>query len=243
MDTEKKITTKRAAKKTTAKRARKTTKKATTKKTVTPKVQAMTPPVSVTQVPSEPESSRQFTKTPVNNKYNMETGNINQRPVRKSGKGMMVKVILGLVVVALIAGGLYYRNYNSPEAEQARIEKENKDMLAEIGERMLLPQEEPVIYNIEDPALLASQQPFFTGSVEGDRLILFPQTAKAVIWSPERKVIVNVGPITFDNTVANEGVEQQPAPTTVPKNNDPIPVEPDGGIGDGAAPLDQVLSE
>ncbi|MCU0660002.1 MAG: hypothetical protein MUD00_00045 [Candidatus Pacebacteria bacterium] len=40
---------------------------------------------------------------------------------------------------------------------------------------------------------------FFKGAQKGDKLVVFPTTGKAIIYSPERDIIVNVGPVTFDN--------------------------------------------
>lgn len=102
-----------------------------------------------------------------------------------------------LVLAACVIGGLlYYRSYTSPEAEAARLEAKNRQLIETVGKRMLLPAgETPVIYQIDDPALLIAEQPFFVGSEKGDRLLIYPQSARAIIWSPSRKRIVNAGPL------------------------------------------------
>ncbi|MEI9966550.1 MAG: hypothetical protein WDN67_02790 [Candidatus Moraniibacteriota bacterium] len=47
-----------------------------------------------------------------------------------------------------------------------------------------------------------SRPTLFTGSIDGDQLLVFPESRKAIIWSPTRKIIVNAGPIQ-DNMAAN----------------------------------------
>jgi hypothetical protein len=69
---------------------------------------------------------------------------------------------------------------------------------------MALPEGSPTVFNIEDPEKLQGQQAFFKGSEKGDQLVVFSESAKAIIYSPSRNIIVNAGPVTFDSDPAAE---------------------------------------
>lgn len=64
---------------------------------------------------------------------------------------------------------------------------------------MLLPEEEPVVATIIDSAFLATQSAFYAQAQNGDKLVIYPQAQKAFVYSPERNIIVNSGPLVLDN--------------------------------------------
>lgn len=118
-------------------------------------------------------------------------------------------LILGVAFVILVmvatGGYLAYRAYATPDdandisSEQAA--KETQALLERVGTLILLPADEtPVIYEVNDPAILISQQPFFAGAAQGDKLIIYPNAVKAILYSPSKHVLINVGPITFNES-------------------------------------------
>jgi hypothetical protein len=120
-----------------------------------------------------------------------------KRPKMK--KGVLIFIVGFLLGALLVVGFVYYRapqvfSLRTPE-EQARL-----DVLAtvkEVGKLMILPtNEEPTVLDITDPQSLIAQQPFFTGSIAGDKLLVYKTTARAIVYSPSRNLIVNVGPVT-----------------------------------------------
>ncbi|OGG41604.1 hypothetical protein A2837_00410 [Candidatus Kaiserbacteria bacterium RIFCSPHIGHO2_01_FULL_46_22] len=137
------------------------------------------------------------------------------------------RIFVVLLLLLVIISGIFFahRSYFNPEAvanrEAERQKAENEELIEEVGKLMILPQEEPLIYQIDDPELLMSEQPFFVGAEEGDKLIVYPNAAKAIIYSQTRKMIVNVGPVTFDEgQVSNVRIEPSSPPppaTTSPQ--------------------------
>lgn len=83
---------------------------------------------------------------------------------------------------------------------KASPEQQTKNTLAAVGALMVLPVDEaPTIFNVSDSSALKQQQNFFANAENGDVLIVYPKSTKAIIYSPSRNIIVNVGPITFDD--------------------------------------------
>lgn len=109
--------------------------------------------------------------------------------------------IFALALVGILAfGGFHFLNKLTPE-EQAR--KELGAAVVAVEKLMILPQgDEPVLATVTDADALTKQQAFFAGAVNGDQLLLFPRNLKAVLYSPSRKMIVNVGPIQQQPSVA-----------------------------------------
>lgn len=135
-----------------------------------------------------------------------------------------VWVIVGLVIAGLIAALLYtYFYFTSDEYREKAAAKEVAELVAEIGTKMILPVgEEPAIFDITDPAQLASQQAFFVDAEQGDKLLVYSTTAKAIIYSPSRGLIVNVGPVTFDEKGVGSALEGAVPATSTTKASQPV---------------------
>lgn len=75
---------------------------------------------------------------------------------------------------------------------------------------MFLPEEDPTIATITDAENLIQQQPFYAGAQNGDKLLIFPNAKKAIIYSEARDKLINVGPIYFN---ANKAADESEATT------------------------------
>ncbi len=135
---------------------------------------------------------------------------------RTPKRSMLAIALIG----ALAVGGYYF--FDKPTQEE-RARKELAAAVAAAGKLIILPQgDEPVLATVTDAATLTKQQAFFTGAVNGDQLLLFPRNLKAVIYSPSRKMIVNVGPIQQQPAVA-AGDSQPPISNSRTNSNNQIP--------------------
>jgi hypothetical protein len=137
------------------------------------------------------------------------------RPKKKSGLGLIVLVVV-LLVLALAGwyGYDYYRtNYGT---DKAKADYEIQKTVAAVSKLIVLPTgETPVLATVKDPVALAKQQNFFQGASEGDKLLIYQQARKAIIYSPTLNKIVNVGPVVYDQNATKAVTEQTPvAPTT-----------------------------
>lgn len=105
--------------------------------------------------------------------------------------------IIAFIVVLLTISIIGYVAFSKTDAERA--EKEVQTLIADVSELILLPQNEvPLIYTIDDPDFLRIQQPFFADATKGDILLVYPAAVKAIIYSPERNIIVNVGVVSTE---------------------------------------------
>jgi len=156
-----------------------------------------------------------------------ETVNLSSEKVSIKKKGWIVKVIILILVLVLGYGG--WRFYESKKGgpafggavggdnasttaqSQAEIEKAIKDLEDKIGKLIILPNETPTVATILDAKKLIAEQPFYAGAENGDQLLVYPKSQKAIIYSPSRNVLVNVGPVYFNNASSTES-ETTPNP-------------------------------
>ncbi len=97
----------------------------------------------------------------------------------------------------------FYKELNilqSPQLQAAQVKEEIDQLTAKIGKLMVLPAgEAPVVATVNDAKTLASQQAFYKDAVNGDKLLIYTVAQKAILYSPSRNLIVNVGPFISSN--------------------------------------------
>lgn len=125
----------------------------------------------------------------------------------------IVVAFLFLVLFAGLAGlgYLYWQTrqqlayLSSPEGQEELARREAEEVLARLGELVVLPDEQdPIIATITDQEVLAAESVFYADAVNGDRLIIFPQAQRAYIYSPTRHRVVNIGPLAIEDEASLE---------------------------------------
>jgi len=110
-------------------------------------------------------------------------------------------ITLVLLVIALAGAGSAYYFYNQFEQlkqnPQALTDKENTTLVAKLGELMVLPQnEQPTIATVADPSKL-KDQPFFANAKTGDRVFIYTNAKKAILYDETNNKIIEVAPINI----------------------------------------------
>jgi len=137
----------------------------------------------------------------------------------------VVIIIVG-IIIGILGTFAYIQMFGIPsqkvlqnisKAEEAKVLQE---IVEKVSKLIVLPNgEEPVMATITDAAALVKEQPFYAGSQNGDVVLMYQKALKALIYSPERNIIVNVGPITpqDDAQVEEKAPVQTKATTTEAK--------------------------
>jgi hypothetical protein len=150
---------------------------------------------------------------------------INESDAR-TGSGWLFKIIILLILIALGYGGWkYYVSKSSPalpvdqsaqtagtapvdKATQAQIEKDTQELLAKVGKLIILPDEQPTFATVLDAKKLIAEQPFYAGAENGDQLLIYQKAQKAILYSPTKNILVNVGPVYFNNATATPATKK-----------------------------------
>lgn len=183
---------------------------------------------------------------------NADEAQANQGDPRKSALSMSIymsiagymkrKKFLAIAIIIIVAlgYGVYDKYFHLTDEEIAK--KELAAAIVDISDLIILPQgDEPVLATVTDAEALIKQQAFFSGSVNGDQLLLFPKNMKAVIYSPTRNIIVNAGPI--EQQAQNQEAQIQNTNAGNPQSSAPLSVEVRNGTsktGYAATVADQI---
>jgi hypothetical protein len=119
---------------------------------------------------------------------------------RKSGAGSIVLIILFLLVVLASGAAVYfYRQMSAIRDNPQKVAQEEVDKAVErVGVLMVLPEEQPTLATVNDPARLANQ-PFFSKAKTGDQVLIYPNAQKAILYDPVANKIIDVAPINIGN--------------------------------------------
>jgi hypothetical protein len=131
---------------------------------------------------------------------------------------VLIGALALFLIIAAAAGGFLFYNYQASQSELRKL-KENpqtvarqeiKDVATKIGALMELPKnEEPTLATVTDINRLKNQQ-FFAQAVNGDKVLIYTQSSKAILYRPQTNKIIEVASV-------NLGQNQAQAQAQTPK--------------------------
>jgi len=129
-------------------------------------------------------------------------------------------ILIVLVLAALIglssAGYFYYQlgttkgffwSKNSPAAAQKREQEVVAKLVSEVGKLMELPSNEtPTVATVTDVNKLKAEA-FFQNAKNGDKVLIYQNAKKVILYNPVAKKIVNVGPFSTGGNQATPSAQ------------------------------------
>lgn len=99
-------------------------------------------------------------------------------------------IMAALLIIALgLAAYFAYRSFWSPEAQKRR---EVSKWVELVGERAWLPAgERPTVATVTNQEKL-DDQPFFRSARNGDKMLIYPQAARAYLYRPSTGKIIDI---------------------------------------------------
>jgi hypothetical protein len=142
-------------------------------------------------------------------------------PPKPEQKGKSKKSRIAFAVLFIVALISLYQNfrfwnqlkgYNNP---QVSTKDDVKKTLDQVGKLLVLPSDEtPTIATVSDLSQLKSQ-PFFANAQVGDKVIIYSNNHKAILWRPSDNKLVEVAPLTVNSGQSNEVQNNQSQSATV----------------------------
>ena len=126
-------------------------------------------------------------------------------------------LVLGFIA-ALIGAGYFYNQYR--EVTGKNNEAATKRLVKKISKFMILPTGLPTLATVTDKSKLASQ-PFFKNAENGDKVLIYPEVQKVILYRPQSGKVVEVATA---QTIVNTN-EQQQALSTQPNIVTPTQVQ------------------
>lgn len=123
-----------------------------------------------------------------------------QRPV--------IIVLFSILLIAAVGSSLYFYSKYQSLSKQSNTKEDTAVTLAAVGKLMMLPEgETPTVASVADAEKLRDQ-PFFTGAMNGDKVLLYTEAKKAILYRPSTNKIVDVAPITVNATASASSAAQ-----------------------------------
>jgi hypothetical protein len=166
-------------------------------------------------------------------KITSEKKNEDIEKVEIDGKNLRIKfkfskkhavIIVSLVLLALIPSFYFYNQYQSTkdllQNPKSQTAAQTKALVDAVGKLMELPtNEQPKLATVTDVTQLAGQS-FFAHAKNGDKVLIYTQAGKAILYRESANKIIEVAPV---NTSAGAGtspqvqVQQSVSPTQSPQ--------------------------
>ncbi len=107
-----------------------------------------------------------------------------------------------LLFLASSASGIYFYTQWKKAVTIPDTTEEIEEVTSVLAGFMELPQgEDPTIATVVDREKL-QDQPFFLNAQNGDRVVIYTNAKKAILYRPSTKKVIEVAPIYFDETGA-----------------------------------------
>lgn len=122
--------------------------------------------------------------------------------VKREGAKKSIFVILSILFILFItatAGAAYFFEKYSAlrENPQQIAEEEAQKVVAKIGELIILPEgETPTVATVIDAERL-KDQPFFARAQNGDRVVIYTNAQKVILYRPAEHKLIEVAPLNI----------------------------------------------
>lgn len=128
--------------------------------------------------------------------------------------------IIALIAIALLVlAGFFYYKYSQARKEVSRLsnpqeaaKSEAIRLRDEVGQIYQVPDEVPTVATVVDASKLKNQT-FFANAENGDRVLMFTQAKKAILYRPSTKKIIEVAPINLGNQTSQNSTSNQQGQT------------------------------
>ena len=108
-----------------------------------------------------------------------------------------------IALVAVVFGAYFFYQWNLlRQNPQAVAQAEVADLVAKVGKLVVLPTgETPTIATVSDLTAL-KDQPFFVNAQKGDKVLIYAQAKKAILYSVTLNKIIDVAPLNIGTQAA-----------------------------------------
>ncbi len=110
--------------------------------------------------------------------------------------------VLFLAIVSSVGWVTTYSKYKVLKNPEIATQEELKEIISRVERFMVLPQDEtPTLATVSDPEKLR-EQPFFANAQIGDKVLIYSQSRKAILWRPSSGKIIELSSVTPSETTS-----------------------------------------
>ncbi len=115
-------------------------------------------------------------------------------------KQNLIRIVIPIIaIVAVVLAGYFYLQVRVLKKDpQAVAQREVTDLVMKVSKLLVLPAEEiPTVATVSDPEALKDQV-FFVNAKKGDKVLIYAQAKKAILYSVALDKIIEVAPLNID---------------------------------------------
>lgn len=132
----------------------------------------------------------------------MEVSSEGQRTIKR--KRSFFRRYLGLILLVLVILLALTSIYFYQKSKIAAVDNSNQaqiqSLVQKVGRLVVLPTDEtPTIATVSDPTVLKDQS-FFADAKKGDKVLIYSNAKKAILYDPVLDKIVTIAPLNIDTT-------------------------------------------
>lgn len=111
----------------------------------------------------------------------------------------ILAIILAVTTLGFAGTSAYlYRQNQQLKNPQQVAQADLQSVLKKVGKLMTLPEgEEPTLATVVNPEKLAKEA-FFANAKKGDKVLIYTQAKKVILYDPQTNKVLNVGPFNPD---------------------------------------------
>ncbi|OGG31364.1 hypothetical protein A3A63_02265 [Candidatus Gottesmanbacteria bacterium RIFCSPLOWO2_01_FULL_46_9] len=120
-------------------------------------------------------------------------------------------VVVALIIFAVVPSVFFYTQYQMAKQRLANpaqfAAEEGKKLVDAVSKLMTLPGDEvPTVATVNDKEKLKNQ-PFFANTENGDKVLIYTNAKKAILYRPSINKIIDVAPVNIGPTNASESAQ------------------------------------
>ena len=142
-----------------------------------------------------------------------------------SRKNLILPVFIVIVILSVSAAGYFFYQYQKTQSllknPSVATANEVKQLVAKVGALIELPKnEDPTVATVSDKNKLKDQA-FFKNSENGDKVLIYTKSKKAILYRPSTDKIIEVAPVNIGENqnqpeVAGASTTASSSPTASP---------------------------
>lgn len=106
-------------------------------------------------------------------------------------------IIVGIIALSAAPAYYFFATYMKSQtllSGNDTAKQEVQLLAAKVGKHIALPSEEPTVATVSDKAKL-KDQPFFQKAENGDKVLIYTKTRKAILYRPSTDIIIDVSSV------------------------------------------------
>jgi hypothetical protein len=156
----------------------------------------------------------------VNNPAKLKTSQDKIVENLRGNRSLWIILVVILLIIAALPSYYYYSQYKKTQQllnnPSATANAQATQLVAELGKLMVLPtNEQPTIATVSDVTKLADQ-PFFANAKNGDKVLIYTQSKKAILYRESINKIIEVAPVNLGSSTPTISPTSIPTPTSTP---------------------------